>query len=126
LDVEGLTERADSLLKKDARRGGLSAMTVDAAGLRAIATECVKLVTAEFDRNLDWRLESLETLDEVCAHLLSAGPLNADRRDLRWKLVGTRTSAKLSWPPTPRRSALSGPASRSRSGRTAMVAGVAR
>ena len=29
-------------------------MTVDAAGLRAIATECVKLVTAEFDRNLDW------------------------------------------------------------------------
>lgn len=64
-------------------------MTVDAAGLRAIAAECVKLVTAEFDRNLDWRLESLETLDEVCAHLLSAGPLNADRHDLWWKLVGT-------------------------------------
>jgi hypothetical protein len=63
-------------------------MTVDAAALRAIATECVNLAAAEFDRNLDWRLESLETLDEVCANILSAGPLNADRRDLWWKLVG--------------------------------------
>ena len=34
-------------------------------------------------------LSALETLDEVCARLLSAGPLNADRQDLWWKLVGT-------------------------------------
>jgi hypothetical protein len=66
-------------------------MTVDAAGLRNIATECVNIVAAEFDQTLDWRLESLETLDKLCARLLSAGPLDADRRDLWWKLVGAYT-----------------------------------
>ena len=47
---------------------GPPAMTVEAAALRAIATECVNLAVDEFDRILDWRLESLETVDEVCAH----------------------------------------------------------
>jgi hypothetical protein len=62
--------------------------TVDRAGLRAIARECVELVLADFGRELDW---SVEVLDEVSRELLADGPLAGDRLDLWWKLTGAYT-----------------------------------
>jgi hypothetical protein len=52
---------------------------VDAAGLREIAEQGVALVHAEFGKGLDWSLESLTVLDEVCTQLLSDGPLQDER-----------------------------------------------
>jgi hypothetical protein len=64
---------------------------VDADGLRRIAEECAGLVEAQHGRRLDWTVDSLVTLDEVCAELLAGGPLAGDRLDLWWKLVGAYT-----------------------------------
>lgn len=64
-------------------------MTVlDRAGLQRIAAECVTLVARQFGRHLDWSLASLGELDAVCADLLADDPLNAQRLDLWWKLIG--------------------------------------
>ena len=63
-------------------------MAVDTDGLRRIAGECVSLVSAEFGRTLDWRVDSLEQLDSVCELLLADGPLDDDRFDLWWQVVG--------------------------------------
>lgn len=56
--------------------------------LRDIARECVGLVAAQFGRELDWSLASLDVLDGVCAELLAGGPLAEQRFDLWWKLIG--------------------------------------
>ena len=73
-----------------------SVMTTDPAiGLRDIAMECVGLVAAQFGRDLDWSVTSLSELDEVCAELLSDGPLDGQRLDLWWKLVGAYTGEVL-------------------------------
>jgi hypothetical protein len=73
-----------------------SVMTTDPAiGLRNVAMECVGLVAAQFGRDLDWSLISLGELDAVCAELLSEGPLDGQRLDLWWKLVGAYTGEVL-------------------------------
>ena len=71
-------------------------MTTDPdISLRDIAMECVGLVAAQFGRDLDWSLASLGELDAVCAELLSEGPLEGQRLDLWWKLVGAYTGEVL-------------------------------
>lgn len=71
-------------------------MTVpDPAVLQRIAAECVTLVARQFDRHLDWSLASLDELDVVCADLLADGPLNDQRLDLWWKLIGAYTGEVL-------------------------------
>jgi hypothetical protein len=60
--------------------------------LRYIAEQCVTLVADQFDRQLDWTLDSLEVLDEVCAAL---EPLAEERLELWWKLVGAYTGEVL-------------------------------
>jgi hypothetical protein len=71
-------------------------MTVpDRAVLQHIATECVDLVARQFGRHLGCSLASLEELDMVCADLLADGPLNAQRLDLCWRLIGAYTGEAL-------------------------------
>jgi hypothetical protein len=69
--------------------------TPDRGELQRIAAECVALVARQFDRHLDWSLASLDDLDAVCAGLLADGPLNAQRLDLWWKLIGAYTGEVL-------------------------------
>ncbi len=64
-------------------------MSVDRAGLKAIAEQCVSLVETEFAVSLDWTPDSLDALDAVCARLRGEGGLVGDRLDLWWKLVGS-------------------------------------
>ncbi|MFL6072580.1 MAG: hypothetical protein ACJ73S_04200 [Mycobacteriales bacterium] len=70
-------------------------MSVDPDGLRRIAEECAGLVESQFGRQLDWTVDSLAVLDEVCAELLAGGPLAGERLDLWWKLVGAYTGEVL-------------------------------
>jgi hypothetical protein len=65
-----------------------SSAPVNPDRLRAVALECVNLVDAGFDRQLDWSLESLAELDAACNSLLSDGPLSTDRLYLWWRLAG--------------------------------------
>lgn len=58
--------------------------------LQSIAAECVKLV-AGGGYELDYSLDSLTVLDEVCQELLAEGPLNEDRLDLWYQLAGAYT-----------------------------------
>lgn len=67
----------------------------DRAYLEHIATECIALVARQFGRNLDWSLASLDELDAVCADLLADGPLNDQRLDLWWRLIGAYTGEVL-------------------------------
>jgi hypothetical protein len=64
---------------------------VDQEGLRELAAQCMALVAADFGRHLDWSVASLSELDEVCAELLADGPLQGERLDLWWKLIGAYT-----------------------------------
>ncbi|WP_394619947.1 hypothetical protein JNUCC0626_12840 [Lentzea sp. JNUCC 0626] len=66
-----------------------------ADSLREVASQCVGLVAAQFGRDLDWSLASLDELDAVCAELLSDGPLDGQRLDLWWKLIGAYTGEVL-------------------------------
>jgi hypothetical protein len=59
--------------------------------LRFVAEQCVSLVAEKFAQQLDWTLDSLVVLDDVCTQLLADGPLSEDRLDLWWKLVGAYT-----------------------------------
>jgi hypothetical protein len=61
----------------------------------ALATECATLVARQFSRHLDWSLASLDELDAVCADLLADGPLNPQRQELWWKLIGAYTGEVL-------------------------------
>jgi hypothetical protein len=56
-----------------------------------MAAECMTLVSEQYSRDLDWSVESLIELDEVCAALLADGPLVGERLELWWKLVGAYT-----------------------------------
>ena len=67
----------------------------DRAYLEHVATECVTLVAGQFGRHLDWSLASLDELDAVCADLLADGPLNDQRLDLWWKVIGAYTGEVL-------------------------------
>jgi hypothetical protein len=69
--------------------------TVDPAGLRQVAAECVALVATEHGIRLDWSVDSLAELDDVCAALLADGPLGAERFELWWKLIGAYTGEVL-------------------------------
>jgi hypothetical protein len=71
-------------------RGGSEAIS-----LEPIAAECVKLVSQQFGRSLDWSVESLAELDAVCVDLLADGPLGEKRLDLWWKLIGAYTGEVL-------------------------------
>jgi hypothetical protein len=64
-------------------------MTIeDDGGLRRLAAECVTLADREFGRHLDGSLASMDELDAVCADLLAGGPLDGQRLDLWWQLIG--------------------------------------
>lgn len=63
----------------------------DPEAMRHIAAECVTLVGEQFGRHLDWSVESLTELDEVCTALLADGPLAGQRLDLWWELIGAYT-----------------------------------
>ena len=67
----------------------------DRAYLEHIATECIALVAREFGRQLDWSLASLDELDAVCADLIADGPVNDQRLDLWWRLIGAYTGEVL-------------------------------
>jgi hypothetical protein len=69
--------------------------TDPAISLRDVAMKCLDLVAAQFGRDLDWTLTSLDDLDAVCAELLSEGQLDGQRLDLWWKLVGAYTGEVL-------------------------------
>lgn len=69
--------------------------TGPAADLRNIAAQCVTLVATRFGRELDWSLDSLDELDGVCAELLAGGPLEGQRFELWWKLIGAYTGEVL-------------------------------
>jgi hypothetical protein len=56
--------------------------------MRGVAAECVRLVSEEFGRELDWSLASLGVLDEVCATLVADGPLAGSRLELWAQLAG--------------------------------------
>ncbi|MCP2256443.1 hypothetical protein LX15_000126 [Streptoalloteichus tenebrarius] len=69
--------------------------TIPTTDLRRAAEDCVELVDAQFGRHLDWSVDSLDELDEVCAELLAQGPLD-DQRLERWReLVGSYTGEVL-------------------------------
>jgi hypothetical protein len=71
-------------------------MTIeDDGGLRRVADECVTLADRQFGRYLDWSLASMEELDAVCADLLADGPLDGQRLDLWWKLIGAYSGEVL-------------------------------
>ena len=59
----------------------------DAGGMRAIAQECVNLVTSELDVDPDWTMASVDRLDDVCRRLRNQFDFPNDRRELWWKLV---------------------------------------
>jgi len=61
---------------------------VDHEGIVEIAEQCVGLVSEQFGERLDWTVDSLDRLDDVCAQLVADGSLSAERFDLWWKLVG--------------------------------------
>ena len=65
--------------------------TPDPDALRRITDECVALVAADFGRHLDWSLGILAEMDLVCASLLAEGPLEEQRLELWWKIVGACT-----------------------------------
>lgn len=69
--------------------------TEPSAGLRNIASECVALVAKQFGRSLDGSVASLAELDAVCADLVADGPLNRERAELWWKLMGAYTGEVL-------------------------------
>src|SRR5690348_2950432 len=71
-------------------------MTIeDDGGLRRVAAECVTLADRQFGRHLDWSLASMDELDAVCADLLADGPLDGQRLDLWWKLIGAYSGEVL-------------------------------
>lgn len=59
--------------------------------LRDLAAECVSAVAEDFGRSLDWSVDSLAVLDEVCAELIADGPLEDSFRELWFVLVGAYT-----------------------------------
>jgi hypothetical protein len=63
----------------------------DSEGLRRVAEECVKLAADQFDVALDWSLDSLVVLDEICTRLLADGPVTELRLSLWWQLIGAYT-----------------------------------
>ncbi|MFI9385816.1 hypothetical protein [Kutzneria sp. NPDC052558] len=63
--------------------------------LRFVAEQCVSLVADQFSQQLDWTLDSLTALDDVCARLLADGPLPESRLELWWQLVGAYTGEVL-------------------------------
>lgn len=67
----------------------------DRAGLMRVASECVALVGTQYRIRLDWSLDSLAKLDDVCATLLTEGPLSDERLELWCKLIGAYTGEVL-------------------------------
>jgi hypothetical protein len=73
----------------------MSGESSDATRLESLAAECVALVARQFGRRLDWTVESLEELDAVCVDLLADGPLEEQRLELWWNLIGAYTGEVL-------------------------------
>lgn len=63
----------------------------DAQALRRIADQCVQLSADQLHVSLDWSVDSLVARDEVCAILLSSGPVTEPRLSLWWQLIGAYT-----------------------------------
>ncbi len=61
------------------------------AGLRHIATGCVRLAGRQFGRHPGWSLASPDEPGAVCADLPADCPLTTRRLDLRQKLTGAYT-----------------------------------
>ena len=75
----------------DAAGDKLGGVTVESEGIAHIAAECVSLAQSEFGAELDWTVESLALLDDLCARLRAEASFVGDRFDLWWKLVGAYT-----------------------------------
>ncbi|WBC15239.1 hypothetical protein O7600_00030 [Micromonospora sp. WMMA1998] len=58
-------------------------MSTDPTHLRALADECVDLVSRQFGHRLDWSPESLSTLDGVCADLIAVTTGRDEHRGVR-------------------------------------------
>ncbi len=56
-----------------------------------MAAECVSLVADNYGHELDYSLDSLVTLDDVCVSLLADGPLVEERLNLWCHLAGAYT-----------------------------------
>ncbi|MBO0867321.1 MAG: hypothetical protein J2P15_02035 [Micromonosporaceae bacterium] len=69
--------------------------TLDPAGLYRVAADCVALISTEYGTRLDCSVESLATLDEVCATILADGPLSEQHRELWRELIGAYTGEVL-------------------------------
>jgi len=65
-------------------------MGADAA-LQPVAEECVRLVADAHGHDLDYSLESLTVLDQICQDLLADGPLPEQRLNLWCHLAGAYT-----------------------------------
>jgi hypothetical protein len=59
--------------------------------LHDLATECVSAVAEDFGRSLDWSVDSLAVLDEICAELIADGSLEESLKELWFVLVGAYT-----------------------------------
>ena len=70
-------------------------MSTPVPDLQFVADQCVTLVAQNFGKQLDFSVESLRELDDVCAELRSGGPLGEERHHLWWQLVGAYTGAVL-------------------------------
>jgi hypothetical protein len=70
-------------------------VAVDEEGLALMASQCVELVSDNFNRALNWELESLSELDATCSELIADGSPSEDRFVLWWNLVGAYTGAVL-------------------------------
>src|SRR5262245_23549445 len=63
----------------------------DRSRLQLVAAECVSLVADTYGHHLDYSLESLVTLDQICVGLHADGPLNEQRLNLWTHLAGAYT-----------------------------------
>ena len=70
-------------------------MTEDAQALAELAAACADRVGAGFGVRLDYSVESLAGLDDVCATLLEDGPLAEPGLDDWFRLVGAYTGEVL-------------------------------
>ena len=59
--------------------------------LLRVAAACVKLVDTRFGRQLDWSVDSLRHLDDVCAELSADEPHEGERFDLWRRLIAAYT-----------------------------------
>lgn len=64
---------------------------LDQADFRRAAELCLDLIQSDYGERLDWSLDSLTVLDDVCGALTAQGALGGERLDLWTNLTGSYT-----------------------------------